>query len=170
MTHRSIRLVSHEGGQDECTVPGRVEPSRTRRAGGAAERWQACSAQAQAGADPAGGRWRGERRGDCGQRRGRRLDGVPDQAALRGGQPGGGAERGPRPGARRKLTGKEEALLVATAYSKPPAGRARWTLELLAGEMVKLTEHGGLSRETVRRRLAENDLKPWRKDMWCIPQ
>jgi hypothetical protein len=25
-------------------------------------------------------------------------------------------------------------------------------------------------RETVRRRLAENDLKPWRKDMWCIPQ
>src|SRR5260370_23495551 len=76
----------------------------------------------------------------------------------------------PRPGARRKLTGKEEALLVATACSKPPAGRARWTLELLAGEMVKLTEHGGLSRETVRRRLAENDLKPWRKDMWCIPQ
>ena len=76
----------------------------------------------------------------------------------------------PRPGAARKLSGKEEALLVATACSKPPAGRARWTLELLAGEMVKLTEHGELSRETVRRRLAENDLKPWRRDMWCIPE
>ncbi len=76
----------------------------------------------------------------------------------------------PRPGASRKLTGKEEALLVATACSKPPAGRARWTLELLAGELVRLTEHDSLSRETVRRRLAENDLKPWRKDMWCIPQ
>src|SRR5277367_3480756 len=75
----------------------------------------------------------------------------------------------PRPGAERKLTGKEEALLVATACTKPPAGRARWTLELLAGEMVRLTAHEGLSRETVRRRLAENDLKPWRKDMWCIP-
>ena len=25
-------------------------------------------------------------------------------------------------------------------------------------------------RETVRRRLAENALKPWRKDMWCIAQ
>jgi hypothetical protein len=36
--------------------------------------------------------------------------------------------------------------------------------------MVKLTEHAQLSRETVRRRLAENALKPWRKDMWCIPQ
>src|SRR6266850_5596320 len=63
----------------------------------------------------------------------------------------------PRPGAERKLSGKEEALLVATACSKPPEGRARWTLELLAGEMVKLTEHDGVSRETVRRRLAEND-------------
>jgi transposase len=76
----------------------------------------------------------------------------------------------PRPGAERKLTGRQEALLVATACSKPPAGRARWTLELLAGEMVRLTGHEDLSRETVRRRLGENALKPWRKDMWCIPK
>ena len=71
----------------------------------------------------------------------------------------------PRPGAERKLSGKEEALLVATACSSPPAGRARWTLDLLAGEMVRLTEHDSLSGDTVRRRLAENDLKPctrWR--------
>jgi hypothetical protein len=34
--------------------------------------------------------------------------------------------------------------------------------------MVKLTDHDSLSGETVRRRLAENDLKPWRRDMWCI--
>src|ERR1700726_55295 len=76
----------------------------------------------------------------------------------------------PRPGAARKLSGKEEALLVATACSSPPKGRARWTLELLAGELVRLTEHDDISRETVRRRLAENELKPWRKDMWCIPK
>jgi transposase len=76
----------------------------------------------------------------------------------------------PRPGAGRKLSGKEEALLVATVCSKAPAGRARWTLELLADEMVKLTAHESLSRETVRRRLAENHLKPWRRKMWCIPQ
>lgn len=75
----------------------------------------------------------------------------------------------PRPGASRKLLGKEEALLVATACSSPPEGCARWTLDLLAGAMVKLTEHDSISRETVRRRLAENDLKPWRKNMWCIP-
>ena len=76
----------------------------------------------------------------------------------------------PRPGARRKLTGQEEALLVATACARPPEGRARWTLELLAGEMVRLTAHESLSRETVRRRLAENELKPWREKMWCVPK
>jgi transposase len=75
-----------------------------------------------------------------------------------------------RPGAPRKLSGKETALLVATACSSPPKGRKRWTLKLLAGAMVSLTEHEGLSYETVRRRLAEDDLKPWRRDMWCIPQ
>jgi transposase len=74
-----------------------------------------------------------------------------------------------RPGAPRKLSGKETALLVATACSSPPKGRKRWTLKLLAGTMVSLTEHEGLSYETVRRRLAEDDLKPWRRDMWCIP-
>ena len=76
----------------------------------------------------------------------------------------------PRPGAERKLSGREEALLVATACSSPPPGCARWTLDLLADAFVKLTEHEELSRETVRRRLAENHLKPWRKDMWCIPK
>ncbi len=43
-----------------------------------------------------------------------------------------------RPAAARKLTGREEALLVATACSNPPARRPRWTLAFLAGEMVKL--------------------------------
>jgi len=74
----------------------------------------------------------------------------------------------PRRGAARKLSGWEEALLVATACSSAPEGRARWTLALLADALVALTDHVQLSRETVRRRLAENDLKPWRKDMWCI--
>ena len=75
----------------------------------------------------------------------------------------------PRPGAGRKLTGKEEALLIATACTAPPAGRARWTMELLAGEIVRLTEHEAVSRETVRRRLSENELKPWQKKMGCVP-
>jgi transposase len=76
----------------------------------------------------------------------------------------------PRPGADRKLSTTEEAMLVATACTKAPAGRARWTLSLLAKEMVRLTNHASISSETVRRRLAENELKPWQKKMWCIPK
>src|SRR5882762_904692 len=76
----------------------------------------------------------------------------------------------PRPGADRKLSGKEEALLVATACSNPPEGRARWTLDLLAGAMARLTEHDSISGDSVRRRLAEYEIKPWRKYISCIPQ
>ena len=75
----------------------------------------------------------------------------------------------PRPGAPRKLGAREEALLVAVACSQPPAGRARWTMDLLAGEIVRLTSHETLSGDTVRRRLAEVTLKPWQEKMWCIP-
>lgn len=86
----------------------------------------------------------------------------------------GGLERAlhdkQRPGARRKLSGKEEALLVALACSNPPDGQACWTMELLAGEVVRFTEHESLSADTVRRRLKENKLKPWQKRMWCIPK
>jgi transposase len=42
-----------------------------------------------------------------------------------------------RPGAARKLSGKETALLVATVCSSPPEGRKRWTLDLLAAQLVQ---------------------------------
>jgi hypothetical protein len=72
-----------------------------------------------------------------------------------------------RPGARRQALRQGAG---ATACADPPEGRKRWTLTLLADTMVRLTEHDGLSRETVRRHLEEDDLKPWRRDMWCIAQ
>lgn len=75
----------------------------------------------------------------------------------------------PRPGGSRKLTGKEEALLVAVACSKPPSGRSHWTMQLLADAFVSMSEHESLSSETVRRRLAEKKIKPWQEKMWCIP-
>jgi hypothetical protein len=46
---------------DECTLSGRTQPNRT-RAHGACERRQAGRTHAQAGADFAGGRRRGQRR------------------------------------------------------------------------------------------------------------
>ena len=76
----------------------------------------------------------------------------------------------PRPRSARKLAVHEEALLVAVACSDPPDGRAAWTLQLLADEMVRLTVHDHISDETVRRRLSEMDLKPWQRKMWCVPK
>lgn len=75
----------------------------------------------------------------------------------------------PRPGAARKLSACDESILIAVACSDPPAGQARWTMDLLAGEMVRLTSHETLSGDTVGRRLAEMPLKPWQEKMWCIP-
>ena len=76
----------------------------------------------------------------------------------------------PRPGGTRKLASTEEALLVALACSTPPTGRATWTLALLADAMVRLTPHAQISRDTIGRRLEENDLKPWQQKMWCVPK
>ena len=38
----------------------------------------------------------------------------------------------------RKITGDVEAKLIALSCSKPPQGRVRWTLRLLAGRLVEL--------------------------------
>jgi transposase len=53
----------------------------------------------------------------------------------------------------RKLDGKQEAKLIAVACSKPPAGKKRWTLRLLAEQMVELEVVEELSHETVRQTL-----------------
>jgi len=79
-------------------------------------------------------------------------------------------EERPGRGATRMLTKQEEARLVALACSTPPEGRRRWTLELLANEFIQLVEHESISRETIRRRLGENELKPWQRKMWCVPK
>ncbi len=65
-----------------------------------------------------------------------------------------------RPGAKRKLDGKQEALLIATACSTPPQGRARWTMQLLADTLVRLSDLECLSDETVRRTLKKTNSSP----------
>jgi transposase len=59
----------------------------------------------------------------------------------------------PRPGQRRKLDGRAEATLIATACSQVPEGHEHWTLRLLAGKMVELAVVDSISYETVRRTL-----------------
>jgi transposase len=51
----------------------------------------------------------------------------------------------------RKLSGEQEARLVALSCSQPPPGRARWSLRLLADKLVELEVVDEISYQTVRR-------------------
>jgi transposase len=53
----------------------------------------------------------------------------------------------------RKLDGKQEAQLVAIACSAAPAGRARWTMTLLADRLVELSVVDSIDPATVWRTL-----------------
>jgi transposase len=59
----------------------------------------------------------------------------------------------PRPGQKRKLDGRAEATLIATACSAAPEGHEHWTLRLLAGRLMQLGVVDAISHETVRRTL-----------------
>lgn len=62
------------------------------------------------------------------------------------------------PSRERLLDGEKEARLIAVACSEPPEGRARWTLELLASELVTLKVVDSISGQTVRRTLKKTTL------------
>lgn len=62
----------------------------------------------------------------------------------------------PRPGARRRLSAKAEARLVAETCSAAPEGRQRWTVRLLAGRVIELGLADSCSHETVRRVLKKS--------------
>jgi transposase len=56
----------------------------------------------------------------------------------------------PRPGARPKLGPRERAFVVALACTKPPEGRKRWTMQLLADRLVELEMVPDITAEAVR--------------------
>jgi len=58
-----------------------------------------------------------------------------------------------RPPVEPLLDGAKEARLLAVSCSKPPEGRRRWTLRLLADRLVELKIVDSICYETVRRTL-----------------
>jgi transposase len=56
----------------------------------------------------------------------------------------------PRPGARPKLGPKQQAFVVALACTKPPEGRRRWTMQLLADRVVELRVVPDITDEAIR--------------------
>ena len=65
-----------------------------------------------------------------------------------------------RPSRECKLDGYQEAHLLTLACSPAPPGQARWTLRLLADQMVQLAYVESLSHETVRQVLKKASSSP----------
>jgi len=63
-----------------------------------------------------------------------------------------------KPSRERILDGEKEARLVAIACSRAPEGRAKWTLQMLADELVALEIVDRVSAQTVRRTLKKTSL------------
>jgi len=68
----------------------------------------------------------------------------------------------PRPGGKRKVTGRDETTIVSIACTDPPDGHDSWTLDLIRekanGELRKK-----LGRSTMYRVLLKHETKPWRE-------
>jgi transposase len=64
---------------------------------------------------------------------------------------------------RRKITGDEEAHLIALCCSQAPEGQERWTLRMLADKMVELDMIASVSHETIRRTLKKGHLNPGKR-------
>jgi transposase len=59
----------------------------------------------------------------------------------------------PRPGQRRKLDGRGEAILIALVCSEHPDSQAQWSLRLLADKLVELEVVDSICHEAVRQTL-----------------
>ncbi len=61
----------------------------------------------------------------------------------------GSIEDRPRSGRPEKLSGEAKAYIIATACTDAPKGRSRWTLRLLADQVVQLELADSISKDTV---------------------
>ncbi len=66
--------------------------------------------------------------------------------------------RAPQKNYHRKFDGEKEAKLIQLACSQPPAGYARWTLQMLADKLVRLHVLDSISNEGVRQVLKKTSL------------
>jgi transposase len=66
----------------------------------------------------------------------------------------------PRSGRPLTFDSRVEAKVTMLACSEPPAGRARWTLHLIADRLVTLGVTDSISHESVRQLLKKTSLNP----------
>lgn len=83
----------------------------------------------------------------------RTVEHVRRRCVTQGLQRALGRKKQARPSRQRKLDGEGEARLIAVACSEPPEGHDRWTLKMLADELVRLDVVESISAPTVHRTL-----------------
>src|SRR5258706_9937250 len=71
---------------------------------------------------------------------------------------------------RRKITGEEEAHLIALYCSEAPEGHERWTLRMLADKMVELDIVDSVSHETIRQTLKKTNVNRGKRKNGVSPQ
>ena len=71
---------------------------------------------------------------------------------------------------RRKITGDEEAHLIALCCSTAPEGHHTWTLRMLADKMVAWYIVDSVSYETIRRTLKKTNLHRGKRKNGVFPQ
>lgn len=76
----------------------------------------------------------------------------------------------PRPGAAPLLDGKAEAIVIATACSPVPEGRATWTARMLADRLVELQVVESVSEDTILRVLRKASSSPGRRSRGACPR
>lgn len=76
----------------------------------------------------------------------------------------------PRPGAKPVLDGKAEAIVIATACSPVPEGRATWTARMLANRLVELQVVESVSEDTILRVLKKVTSSRGRRSHGACPR
>jgi transposase len=76
----------------------------------------------------------------------------------------------PRPGAKPLLDGKAEAIVIATACSPAPEGRATWTARMIADRLVELQVVESVSEDTILRVLKKVTSSRGRRSRGASPR
>ena len=97
------------------------------------------------------------------------VDRIRKQFVLEGEQPALERKARAEPPIQPILDGHGEAQLIAICCSSAPAGRTRWTMQLLADELMKRRVVTQISAETVRRTLKKTSCSPGASSVGAFP-
>ena len=104
-------------------------------------------------ADADGPGWTDARIADAFSCRTKTVENVRQRLVTEGFEIAFNGKKRDAPPRAKKLDGEQEAKVIATRLGKPPRGFGKWTLRLLAGQVVELGIVDSISPETIRKTL-----------------